>query len=122
MKKVKKYDIWLVDLNPVKGSEQSGIRPCVILQNDLFFEYQKTTLIAPITSQFKQGKCIIGLNDYHSYGLELPSSLLVFQLRTIDKNRCIKKIGSIDDEKTRKQINTSLLLTLDTNDDFLHKV
>jgi mRNA interferase MazF len=118
--KINKYDIFLVDLNPTIGSEQSEIRPCLIVQNDLFYEYQNTTLILPISSNnTKTGNFKILLENYKAYGLDNLSTILSFQIRSIDKKRCIKKLGNIDNIELRKQINQSVRLCFDSNDEFL---
>lgn len=116
---IKKYDIWLLNLEPTKWSEQSWIRPCLVIQNNLFFEYQKTTIILPITSQNKSNwKFTILLEDYKKYWLKTESTILTFQIRTADKSRFIKKIWEISDLKIIKIIKESLIISIDLEDEF----
>ena len=117
--KIKKYDIWLLDLEPTKWSEQSWTRPCLVIQNNVFFEYQNTTIVLPITSQDKSDwKFRILLENYKKYWLSKKSTILTFQIRTADKSRFIKKIWEISDLNLRKKIKESLIISLDFEDDF----
>ena len=77
-----KGDVYYADLNPVIGSEQGGVRPVVILQNDIGNKYSPTTIVAPMTTKSFLAK---------------RSTLLLEQIRTIDKRRLIKKIGSLSE-------------------------
>lgn len=117
-----KYDIVLVDLEPTIWNEQSWIRPCLIMQNDEFFQYQGTTIILPITTKInKDSNFWVLLNDYKKYWLDKESFIISFQLRTISNKRIIKKIWNITDLKIREKINNTIKLTLDLDDDFLIK-
>ncbi len=92
MQNIKKYDIWLANLNPTKWSEQSWIRPCLVIQNNTFFEYQNTTIVLPITSTDKSDwNFRILLENYKDFWLTKESTILTFQIRTADKSRFIKK-------------------------------
>lgn len=97
MVEIRKGDIFLVDLEPVKGSEQGGRRPCIIIQNDVGNKYAPTTIIAPVTSkEFTRAfptNVFLGKRDS---GLDKDSTILLNQIRTIDKARLVKKIGSLD--------------------------
>jgi len=119
MHKIKKYDIWLLNLEPTKWNEQSWIRPCLVIQNNEFFEYQGTTIVLPITWKNKEDwKFRILIKDFENYWLTLESTILSFQIRTADKSRFIKKIWEITDEKLKQKIKESLILSLDIDDEF----
>ncbi len=121
--KILKYDIWLVDLDPTKWNEQSWTRPCVVIQNDEFFNYQWTTLILPITWNIKKDSNFwVFIKNYLDYWLNKESFIISFQIRTTSKERFIKKLWNICDTETRKKINDTLKLSLDLNDDFLVKI
>ena len=92
MEGIERGDIIIVDLEPVKGSEQGGIRPSVIIQNDIGNKYSPTTIIAPITGKkfSKEFPTNVKLLKDDS-GLEKDSVILLNQIKTIDKSRIIKK-------------------------------
>lgn len=95
--KVQKNEIYYADLNPVQGSEQGGIRPVLIIQNDIGNKASPTVIIAAITSKRKKK----GLPTHVTIRLEegsLPkeSMAMLEQIRTIDKDRLIKYVGRID--------------------------
>ena len=91
----KRGDLVYVNFSPVMGSEQDGIRPAVIIQNDVGNKFSPTIIILPITSRNKKLlPTHISINDI--YGLPKKSIILVEQIRTVDKKRIMKKIGKID--------------------------
>jgi mRNA interferase MazF len=96
---VRRGDIFYANLNPVLGSEQGGLRPVLIIQNDIGNMYSPTTIVAAITSKIKRAKLPthieIGTNQYR---LEKDSVILLEQLRTIDKKRLKERIDHLDDE------------------------
>ena len=93
----KRGDLIYVNLSPVIGSEQDGIRPAVIVQNDKGNKFSPTIIILPITSKNKNLlPTHIKINS-NMYGLPKNSVILAEQIRTIDKKRIIKKIGKIDE-------------------------
>lgn len=90
-------EIYLADLSPAMGSEQGGTRPVLILQNDIGNCYSNTTIVAAITTHFKNKPhlpthVMISMRD----GLRYDSIVLLEQVRTIDKVRLIRKIGSLN--------------------------
>lgn len=95
---VKRGDIYYADLSPVVGSEQGGIRPVLIVQNDVGNKYSPTVIAAAITSQRDKTKLPthIQVNADNS-GLAKDSIVLLEQIRTIDKQRLKEKMGSLDD-------------------------
>ena len=106
---IKRGDMFYADLSPVVGSEQGGIRPVVIIQNDLGNKHSPTVIAAAITSQLGKAKLPthieIGSEDV---GLKADSVVLAEQVRTIDKSRLKEKIGHISDENLMQKINNAL--------------
>lgn len=95
---VKRGDIFYADLSPVVGSEQGGIRPVVIIQNDVGNKYSPTTIVAAITSQLNKTKLPTHVRvDADLSELPKHSVVLLEQIRTIDKQRLREKIGRFDD-------------------------
>ena len=106
---IKRGDMFYADLSPVVGSEQGGIRPVLIIQNDLGNKYSPTVIAAAITSQTGENKLPTHIEiDSESCGLKNNSVVLAEQIRTIDKSRLKEKIGHIDDEKIINQVNNAL--------------
>ena len=95
---VKRGEIYYADLSPVVGSEQGGIRPVLIVQNDVGNKHSPTVIAAAITSQRDKAKLPthIELNAMQ-YGLAKDSVILLEQIRTIDKQRLREKIGRLDE-------------------------
>jgi len=115
-----KYDIWLVNLEPTKWSEQSWIRPCLIYQSDLISRYTNTFIVLPITSKEKrESSFIVKIANFESFWLDKESIILSFQIRTVDKTRFIKKLWNIKDLETRNWIKQSIMLSLDLEDEFI---
>ena len=95
---VKRGDIYYADLSPVVGSEQGGIRPVLVIQNDIGNKYSPTVIAAAITSQINKAKMPTHIElAAKDYGLVKNSVILLEQIRTIDKRRLREKIGRIDD-------------------------
>ncbi|QCX34433.1 type II toxin-antitoxin system PemK/MazF family toxin [Caloramator sp. E03] len=110
---VKRGDIFYADLSPVIGSEQGGIRPVLIIQNDVGNKYSPTVIIAAITSQINKAKLPTHVEiSSEEYGLSKDSVILLEQLRTIDKRRLKDKIGHVSD-KTMDEVNEALRISLD---------
>ena len=106
---IKRGDMFYADLSPVVGSEQGGVRPVLIIQNDLGNKYSPTVIAAAITSQTNKTKLPTHIEiDSQSCGLKNNSVVLTEQIRTIDKSRIKEKIGHIDDEKVIDKINNAL--------------
>ena len=94
---IKRGDVVLVNLEPAKGSEQGGVRPALIIQNDLGNKYSSTTIISPITSKIPSKEYPFHVKLLRGDGgLERDSTILLDQIRTIDKLRIMKKLGQID--------------------------
>ncbi|OFI07508.1 mRNA interferase endoA [Clostridium acetireducens DSM 10703] len=96
---VKRGDIFYADLSPVVGSEQGGIRPVIIIQNDIGNKYSPTVIVAAITSQINKAKLPTHVEiSSEEYGLNKDSVVLLEQIRTLDKRRLKEKIGHMTEE------------------------
>ncbi len=95
---VKRGDIFYADLSPVVGSEQGGIRPVLVVQNDVGNKYSPTVIAAAITSRINKAKLPTHIEiEAAQYGLQKDSVVLLEQIRTIDKKRLREKIGRLDE-------------------------
>lgn len=109
---VLKGDIFYADLSPTRGSEQGGIRPVVIIQNDVGNKYSPTVIVAAITSQINKAKLPTHVPiSSEAYGLCRDSIILLEQVRTIDKERLKEKISALSAADLRK-VNKALLISL----------
>ena len=93
---VKRGDIYYADLSPVIGSEQGGVRPVLIIQNDIGNRYSPTVIAAAITSQQEKSNLPTHIKLNASCGLAKDSIVLLEQVRTIDKQRLKEKMGALD--------------------------
>ena len=97
------------DLSPVIGSEQGGVRPVLIVQNDMGNKHSPTVIAAAITSQTTKSKLPTHIEiKPEDSGLKADSIVLTEQIRTIDKSRLKEKIGHINDEKIINELNNAL--------------
>lgn len=97
-KNVKRGDIYFADLSPVVGSEQGGIRPVLIVQNNVGNRYSPTVIAAAITSKMNKSKMPTHIEiNAKSYGLTKDSVILMEQIRTLDKKRLKEKMGTLDE-------------------------
>ena len=95
---VKRGDIYYADLSPVVGSEQGGLRPVLIVQNDVGNKYSPTVIAAAITSKLGKTRLPTHIDVYaEKVGLQRDSVVLLEQIRTIDKRRLKEKMGHLDD-------------------------
>jgi len=109
---VKRGDIFFAELSPVVGSEQGGVRPVLILQNDIGNQYSPTTIVAAITSQISKAKLPTHVEiSAEEGGLVKDSVVLAEQVRTIDKRRLKEKVSTIDD-KLMQKINRALEISV----------
>ena len=108
---VKRGDIYYADLSPVIGSEQGGIRPVLVVQNDVGNRYSPTVIVSAITSQINKAKLPTHIEiAARDYGLQKDSVILLEQIRTIDKKRLKEKIGHLDDE-LMEMVNEALKIS-----------
>lgn len=92
---MKQAEIWNVNLNPVKGSEQAGFRPVVILSGNLANEFLRTVIVCPLTTKIKEYKGNPVLEPDIKNGLKEKSEILVFHIRSISKDRFVNKLGEV---------------------------
>jgi len=106
---VRRGDIFYADLSPVVGSEQGGVRPVLIVQNDVGNKYSPTVICAAITSQINKAKLPTHIEiDFER--LTKDSVILLEQVRTIDKKRLREKIGCLDN-RVMKKVSEALLVS-----------
>lgn len=100
---IKRGDIYYADLSPVVGSEQGGVRPVLIVQNNIGNRYSPTVIAAAITSQQAKAKLPTHIPiEGHDCGLQKNSVVLLEQIRTIDKQRLKERMGAIDESSMNK--------------------
>ena len=105
-------EIYYADLNPIKGHEQGGRRPVLVIQNDIGNQYSPTTIIAPLTTAFSERvyptevRLAAGIGD-----LPQASSVLLNQIKAIDKERLEIRIGQLD-ARTMERINQAIKISL----------
>ena len=100
---IKRGDIYYADLSPVVGSEQGGIRPVLIVQNNVGNRYSPTVIAAAITSQVNKAKMPTHISlGARSFGLTKDSVVLTEQIRTLDKRRLREKMGTLDAANMRR--------------------
>jgi len=110
-KQVKRGDMYYADLSPVVGSEQDGFRPVLIVQNDVGNRHSPTVVVAAITGRPKKAEMPVHYTLPAGYGLEVPSVVLLEQIRTIDKLRLCDYIGQLD-TTTMKGIDRAIAVSM----------
>ena len=106
---VKRGDMFYADLSPVIGSEQGGIRPVLVIQNDTGNKYSPTVIVSAITSQLNKSKLPTHIElGSKEFGLKADSVVLTEQIRTIDKSRLKEKIGHIEDNRIMNKIYSAI--------------
>ena len=112
MSDIKRGEIYYADLSPVVGSEQGGIRPIVVLQNNIGNRFSPTVIVAAITSQIGKAKIPTHIELPSSkYYLPKDSVVLLEQIRTIDKTRLKQRVSELDNGKM-EEINRAILISL----------
>lgn len=112
MKEIKRGDIYYADLNPVIGSEQGGVRPVLILQNDIGNQHSPTVIAAAITSKTEKTALPTHIALCGGSGsLPQDSIVLLEQVRTIDKRRLREYVGCLD-EQTMIKINAAIAISM----------
>lgn len=114
--KIGRGDICLVDFGNVTGSEQGGIRPAVIVQNDVGNKYSPCTIVCPITSKIKNDYLPTHLKVGVDDGLKKESIILCEQVQTIDKERIKECFGKIENQNIINELNKKLLVSLGIED------
>ena len=108
---VKRGEIYFADLSPVVGSEQGGVRPVLVIQNDIGNKYSPTVIAAAITSKLEKAKLPTHIELDSETGLPKNSIVLLEQIRTLDKRRLKEKICDITPNKM-SEINQAILVSL----------
>lgn len=109
---VKRGELYYADLSPVVGSEQGGIRPVLVIQNDVGNKFSPTVIVAAVTSQLNKSKLPTHLElSASTYGLSKDSVVLLEQLRTIDKRRLKERVGCLDN-RFMDRIDRALQISL----------
>ncbi|MBQ7602635.1 MAG: type II toxin-antitoxin system PemK/MazF family toxin [Clostridia bacterium] len=110
---IKRGELYYANLSPVMGSEQGGLRPVLVVQNDIGNKYSPTVIVAAVTSSLTKAKLPthIPITCATYTGLTKNSVILLEQLRTIDKMRLQQKIGQLDNT-TMAQVDKAMLLSL----------
>jgi mRNA interferase MazF len=109
---VKRGDVYFADLSPVVGSEQGGVRPVLVIQNDIGNRFSPTVIVAAITAQIQKAKLPTHVEiDAKAYGFDRDSVILLEQIRTIDKQRLTDKITHLDEEMMNR-VNEALMISL----------
>lgn len=117
---IKRGDIFYADLRPVIGSEQGGIRPVLIVQNDTGNKHSPTVICAAITSKMNKAKLPTHVElDADRYGIVKDSVILLEQVRTIDKSRLKEKVCHLDKDVLKK-IDKALIISLSLDTYFRH--
>lgn len=113
---VRRGDIYYADLSPVVGSEQGGLRPVLIIQNDVGNRYSPTVIAAAITSRMGKTRLPTHIDIYaDKAGLAKDSVILLEQIRTLDKRRLKEKMGHLDDGMMA-QVNTAIAVSFGLGD------
>ena len=108
---IKRGDIYYADLSPVIGSEQGGLRPVLIIQNDVGNRYSPTVIAAAITSKMGKTRLPTHIDIYaDKAGLTKDSVVLLEQVRTLDKQRLKEKMGHLDTEKMN-EVNNAITVS-----------
>ena len=114
---VKRGDIYYADLSPVVGSEQGGIRPVLLVQNDVGNRFSPTVIAAAITSQKDKARLPthIQLSSTGGCGLARDSIVLLEQIRTLDKKRLKEHMGRLDTDAMQR-VNAALQISFGLGD------
>ena len=109
---VSRGEIYFAELNPVQGSEQGGVRPVLIIQNDVGNTYSPTTIILAITSQFNKARLPTHVElSARESGLKKDSVILAEQMRTIDKSRLRQKVAELN-RPTMQRIESAVAVSI----------
>lgn len=111
MSEVRRGDVFLVDFNPARGSEQAGLRPAVVVQNDVGNKHSPTVIVAAITTAIGRTYPFLVRLESGESGLEKESVVNAAQILAVDKSRLVRKLGSLSVEKMNK-INQALKISL----------
>lgn len=107
---IKRGDVVLVDFNPARGSEQTGIRPALVVQNDVGNKHSPTTIVVAITTTRRKYPFTVNLEEGEG-GLGKASTVNASQILTVDKSRFLKKLGTLSPERM-KEVDKALKISL----------
>ena len=109
---IKRGELYYADLSPVVGSEQGGVRPVLVVQNDVGNKYSPTVIAAAVTSKINKANLPTHIElPCNSYGLQKDSVILLEQIRTLDKRRLKERIGELN-ENTMTRVDKAILISL----------
>ncbi len=108
---VKRGELYYADLSPVVGSEQGGVRPVLVVQNDTGNKFSPTVIAAAVTSKINKARLPTHIELPHAYGLARDSVILLEQIRTIDKRRLKARIGALPPD-TMSRVDQAILISL----------
>ena len=109
---IKRGELYYANLSPVVGSEQGGVRPVLVVQNDIGNRYSPTVIVAAVTSRLTKAKLPTHIElSADTYGLDKDSVVLLEQIRTIDKARLLNKIGVLDSVRL-SEVNKAIMISL----------
>ena len=108
---VKRGELYYADLSPVVGSEQGGVRPVLVVQNDTGNKYSPTIIAAAVTSKIGKARLPTHIELPGAFGLAKDSVILLEQIRTIDKKRLMSRIGELP-PTTMRRVNRAILISL----------
>lgn len=109
---IKRGELYYADLSPVVGSEQGGVRPVLVVQNDVGNKYSPTVIAAAVTSKINKAKLPTHIElPSNTYGLQKDSVILLEQIRTLDKRRLKERIGELS-ETTMSRVDNAILISL----------
>ena len=109
---IKRGELYYADLSPVVGSEQGGVRPVLVVQNDVGYKYSPTVIAAAVTSKINKAKLPTHIElPSNMYGLQKDSVILLEQIRTLDKRRLKERIGELN-ETTMSRVDNAILISL----------
>lgn len=111
--KISQFDVWIADLNPPNGTEPGKVRPVVIVQTNLLNGFHPSTLICPVTTNIFPKAEILRVNlAKNEAGLKQRSAVLVDQVRAIDNNRLVKRLGALS-KANREKLRTNLKIVME---------
>lgn len=109
---IKRGELYYADLSPVVGSEQGGVRPVLVVQNDVGNKYSPTIIAAAVTSKINKAKLPTHIElPSETYGLSKDSVILLEQIRTLDKRRLKERIGELS-ENMMNRVDKAILISL----------
>jgi mRNA interferase MazF len=111
--KIRQFEIWIADLNPRKGTEAGKVRPVIVIQTDLLNKEHPSTIICPITTNVKPEAEILRVHlKKAKFGLKEDSDIMIDQVRAIDNNRLLERIGEVD-RITADKVKENLKILMD---------